>query len=97
MVEVGLVRRHDTGSTSTAHSDLLGAYVVGMSVSTSSLRLSMVSALVFGEYLAAAIVALMYAGGQHLESFAERHASREMTALLARVPRSALRHRQWET
>jgi cation transport ATPase len=54
---------------------------------------SMVSALVFGEYLAAAIVALMYAGGQHLESFAERHARREMTALLARVPRLALRHR----
>jgi len=54
---------------------------------------SMLSALVFGEYLAAAIVALMYAGGQYLESIAERRASREMTALLARVPRSALRHR----
>src|SRR5262245_10391735 len=53
----------------------------------------MVSALVFGEHLAAAIVALMYAGGQHLEGFAERHARREMTALLARVPRLALRHR----
>ena len=35
----------------------------------------------------------MYAGGQYLESFAERHARREMTALLSRVPRSALRHR----
>jgi hypothetical protein len=30
-------------------------------------------ALVFGEQLAAAVVALMYAGGQYLESFAERH------------------------
>jgi heavy metal translocating P-type ATPase len=55
---------------------------------------SMTAALAFGEYLAAAIVALMYAGGQYLESFAERRARREMTALLARVPRSALRHRE---
>src|SRR5215204_5457333 len=50
-------------------------------------------ALVFGEHLAAVVVALMYAGGQFLESFAEGRASREMTALLARVPRSALRYR----
>jgi len=34
--------------------------------------------------LAAAIVALMYAGGQYLESYAERAARREMTALLSR-------------
>jgi len=54
--------------------------------------LSMSAALVFGEELAAAVVALMYAGGQYLESFAERHARREMTALLARVPRTAIRH-----
>jgi heavy metal translocating P-type ATPase len=55
--------------------------------------LSMSAALVFGEELAAAVVALMYSGGQYLENFAERHARREMTALLARVPRTALRHR----
>jgi heavy metal translocating P-type ATPase len=55
--------------------------------------LSMTAALVFGEDLAAAVVALMYAGGQYLESFAERHARREMTALLARVPRTAVLHR----
>jgi heavy metal translocating P-type ATPase len=54
--------------------------------------LSMTAALVFGEELAAAIVALMYAGGQYLESFAERRARREMTALLSRVPRTTLRH-----
>jgi cation transport ATPase len=52
----------------------------------------MSAALVFGEELAAAIVALMYAGGQYLESFAEKAARRDMTALLSRVPRSALRH-----
>ena len=50
--------------------------------------LSMTAALVFGEELAAAVVALMYAGGEYLEGFAERHARREMTALLARVPRT---------
>ncbi len=55
--------------------------------------LSMTGALLVGESLAAAIVALMYAGGQYLESFAERAARREMTALLSRVPRTAVRHR----
>lgn len=56
--------------------------------------LSMSAAIAIGEHLAAAIVALMYAGGQYLESFAERRAQREMTALLARVPRTAMCHRQ---
>ncbi len=55
--------------------------------------LSMTGALVFGEHLAAVVVALMYAGGQYLESFAERRANREMTQLLARVPRTAIRYR----
>ena len=54
--------------------------------------LSMSAALVFGEHLAAVVVALMYAGGQYLESFAEGRANREMTALLSRVPRSTLRY-----
>ena len=35
----------------------------------------------------------MFAGGQYLESYAERRAKREMTALLSRVPRTALRRR----
>ncbi len=55
--------------------------------------LSMTAALVFGEYLAALVVALMYSGGQFLEAYAGRRARREMTALLSRVPRSAMRHR----
>ncbi len=53
--------------------------------------LSMSAALLFGENLAANVVAIMYAGGQFLESFADRRAGREMTALLARVPRTAIR------
>ena len=55
--------------------------------------LSMTAALTFGETLAAVVVALMYAGGQHLEAYAEKRARREMTALLARAPRTALRYR----
>jgi cation transport ATPase len=55
--------------------------------------LSMTAALAVGENLAAVVVALMYSGGQYLEAFAERHARREMTAILARVPRTAVRYR----
>lgn len=55
--------------------------------------LSMSAALAFGETLAAAVVALMYSGGTFLEAFAEGRARREMHALLARVPRTATRHR----
>ncbi len=55
--------------------------------------LSMSAALVFGETLAAAVVALMYSGGTFLESFAEGRAQREMHDLLSRVPRTATRYR----
>ena len=55
--------------------------------------LSMTAALAVGENLAAVVVALMYSGGQYLEAFAERHARRDMTAILARVPRTSVRHR----
>jgi heavy metal translocating P-type ATPase len=55
--------------------------------------LSMSAALLFGEQLAANVVAIMYAGGQWLETFAQGRASRDMTALLARVPRFAYRYR----
>lgn len=55
--------------------------------------LSMAAALAFGETLAAAVVAVMYAGGTFLEGFAEGRARREMHDLLSRVPRTATRHR----
>ena len=54
--------------------------------------LSMSAALAFGVPLAGNVVGLMYAGGQFLESAAAQRARREMTALLARVPQSALRY-----
>lgn len=55
--------------------------------------ISMSAALVFGEYLAANVVALMYAGGQWLEDLARQRARREMSALLGRVARTAMRYR----
>ena len=54
--------------------------------------LSMSAALIFGEYLAAVVVAMMYSGGTFLERFAEGRARREMRDLLGRVPRTATRH-----
>ncbi len=46
-------------------------------------------ALLLHQELTAAVIALMLSGGSLLESLAERRAGREMTALLARAPRSA--------
>jgi len=54
--------------------------------------ISMSAGLVLGEPLAANVVALMYAGGQLLERYAEGHARREMSALLGRVAKTAMRY-----
>jgi heavy metal translocating P-type ATPase len=54
--------------------------------------ISMSSAIVLGEPLAGNVVALMYAGGRLLESYAEGQARREMTALLGRVAKTAMRY-----
>ncbi|MBW9114733.1 cadmium-translocating P-type ATPase [Rhizobium cauense] len=53
--------------------------------------LAMCSALWFEEYLAGAIVSVMYAGGHFLEFYAHHRAESGMTELLSRVPRSAMR------
>ena len=58
--------------------------------------ISIVGALALGQDLTAAIIALMLGGGQLLESFAERRAGREMSALLGRAPRVATRYRGTE-
>ncbi len=54
--------------------------------------LAMGGALFLGEYLTGSIVALMYTGGEALEDFAQRRARRELTALLNRVPLTAVRY-----
>lgn len=53
--------------------------------------LALVGALVIGEYLAGAVVALMLATGQALEVYAQGRANRDLHRLLARAPRSARR------
>jgi heavy metal translocating P-type ATPase len=54
--------------------------------------LSMSVAIAFGETFAAAVVSLMYAGGQLLEDFAASRARADMRALLSRLPKTALRY-----
>ncbi|MGH2835116.1 MAG: heavy metal translocating P-type ATPase [Solirubrobacteraceae bacterium] len=60
--------------------------------------LAMAGALALGEYLAGAVIALMLAGGNALETFASGRARRELTALVERAPRSARRRsgEAWE-
>jgi heavy metal translocating P-type ATPase len=51
--------------------------------------IAIAAALALGEYLPAAVVALMLSGGNALEQAANRRSRRELTALLARAPRTA--------
>ncbi|MFN8506049.1 MAG: heavy metal translocating P-type ATPase [Dehalococcoidia bacterium] len=53
--------------------------------------LALGGALALGEYLTAAVIALMVATGAALEDYASARAQRELSALLARAPRTALR------
>jgi heavy metal translocating P-type ATPase len=54
--------------------------------------LGIAGALAVGEYLAAAVVALMLSGGNALESYADGRARRELLGLLARAPREVRRY-----
>ena len=54
--------------------------------------IAMVSALLLGEYFAGAVIALMLASGEALEAYADRRAHKELSALLARAPRSVTRY-----
>jgi heavy metal translocating P-type ATPase len=53
--------------------------------------LAMGGALALGEYLTGAVIALMVATGIALEEYAEARASRELSSLLRRAPRTAVR------
>ncbi|HVS15442.1 MAG TPA: heavy metal translocating P-type ATPase [Thermoanaerobaculia bacterium] len=61
--------------------------------------LAMGGALLLGETLAGAVVALMLAGGQALERYADRRARRELSALASRTPTQVerLEDGQWVT
>jgi len=52
--------------------------------------LAMVLAAFTGEYLAGAVIALMYTGGKALEVYASHRAEASLAALLARIPKTAL-------
>jgi len=54
--------------------------------------LALAGALVVGEYLAGALIAVMLATGRSLESYASRRARRDLHALLERTPREAQRY-----
>src|SRR5690349_1079829 len=54
--------------------------------------LSIGGAIALGEHVAAGVIGLMLSGGRALEDFAAARARREMSALLARVPRTANRY-----
>src|SRR5690606_1917080 len=53
--------------------------------------IAIAGALLLGEYLAGAIIALMLTGGVALERYAVGRARRELSALLQRAPRVAHR------
>jgi len=54
--------------------------------------LAMGGSLALEEYLAGAVIALMLATGEALESYADRRAHRELSALLDRAPRTVTRY-----
>lgn len=54
-----------------ATAPVLAALVIEIASSLRGGDVSLVAALIFGEYLAAEVVALMHAGGQYFEGFAE--------------------------
>ena len=58
--------------------------------------LAMAGALVLGEYLAGAVIALMLASGRALETFADGRAHRELSSLLERAPRTVNRYEDGE-
>jgi heavy metal translocating P-type ATPase len=58
--------------------------------------LAMAGSLALGEYLAGAVIALMLATGHALETYADRRAHRELSALLDRAPQKVTRYEDGE-
>ena len=56
--------------------------------------LAMALAIFTNEYLAGAVIALMYTGGEALETYASHRAEASLAALLARIPKTALVKRE---
>ncbi|MDH2902940.1 MAG: heavy metal translocating P-type ATPase [Actinomycetota bacterium] len=92
------------GSLRGAHVAWFAAALVGVAYSFSAMvselrrgrfgvdplaLLSLVGALLVHEFLAAAIIAVMFASGHALDQWASRRARREIASLLVRVPKTA--------
>jgi heavy metal translocating P-type ATPase len=58
--------------------------------------LALAGSLAFAEYLTGAIIALMLSSGQALETYADRRARRELSALLDRAPQMVTRYEEEE-
>ncbi|MGH2597076.1 MAG: heavy metal translocating P-type ATPase [Actinomycetota bacterium] len=58
--------------------------------------LALAGSLAFAEYLTGAIIALMLSSGQALETYADRRARRELSALLERAPQMVTRYEDGE-
>jgi heavy metal translocating P-type ATPase len=53
---------------------------------------AIVTALILGEYITAAVIVLMLTGGESLENYAENRAKGELDALMKRAPKTATLH-----
>ena len=70
--------------------DVLRSLVVQRRLGVDVIALvAMAGALALGEYLAGAVIALMFSGGQTLETAAAVRARRELSALVSRAPKVA--------
>ena len=72
---------------------LLRGVVAGEIGSDLLAGISIVTALILGEYLAGSVIVLMLSGGTALEQYATRRASAVLGALAKRMPRTAHRKR----
>ena len=93
---------HDTANMTWAATTIVGILPLAYSVAIDLLHretgvdvialLAMAGALVLGEYLAGAVIALMLSSGRSLEAFADARAHRELSSLLERAPRTVHRY-----
>ena len=104
---VGLIARLAGSEAVTRWSWLAAVVVVLASVLVTAVRdllrrrggvdllavLALLGSVLLGEYLAGVVIAIMLASGRSLEDYAARRARRELSALLARAPRTAHRYR----
>lgn len=83
-----------TGAIAIGIAEILFAAYEKITAKTGSLDyiafLAMAIAIITDEYLAGTVIALMYTGGEALESYASHRAEASLSALLARIPKTAL-------